>query len=144
MSTSRYKVTLLKRITHQNTNRPDGPILLPPGEYYVTDPCFVLSDVVYDEALTACYYTTYYEKDGRGMVVLPTGHGDGVFNDHQGREYGVEAGCIGVIPKGMGDPEILDETVVYGWSHLVTFEKPFECFSDEGMLHFGHIVIDTR
>ena len=66
-------------------------------------------------------------------------HGDGVYSDQFNNSYPVDAGLIGCIKID----DIIDPKADTSLGATIYFDEPFECFSDNGVLHFGHISIDT-
>jgi hypothetical protein len=113
---------------------------VPPGEYWVGDPCYIVTDLAWEEALLSSrMFTLPIGVTGGGAQVLAfhTHHGDGVYHDKQGREYPVDAGVIGLVPVE-GFPEPAD-----GLMHKIEFEQPAVCFTEDGIIFLGHLSIDT-
>lgn len=124
---------------------------LAPGRYVIGDPCYNVPKHHWGSLLESCDYFEqsalgYYdtdptlEKDHRRVYViaLSTRYGDGLYVDNQGHRYGVDAGLIGIIHA-----DDLDE-IDTDLSRVVEFDKPFRVYESEpGVLHFGHITIDT-
>lgn len=77
---------------------------LPPGKYYIGDPCYVIDDKEWDDVLDA---TAYFENagvstfQGHQLWGHSTAYGDGTYLDQNGNEYGVDSGCIGAVPIGL-------------------------------------------
>lgn len=119
-------------------------VRMPPGEYYVSDPCYCFNDDTWPKIgeLTNWWEDEekpVFEYKGKACLAFSTAHGDGCFTDNQGREYGVDAGMIGLIPV-----EVADKEPGNGLGHKMTFTKSFRCTRfPEGKLRFGDIVIDT-
>lgn len=122
---------------------------LQPGDYVLSDPCYVLSDDDYHDWLGqrwARFSDSPERADNpgpgysiRGMefTVVDTAYGDGCYADDRGRTYGVDAGCIACIPV-----ELCHVQTDLG--HTQTFRDEFECFGDvDGVIHFGDVEIDT-
>ena len=83
--------------------------------------------------------TKTYEWKGYKLFVSNTAHGDGVYHDQFGNEFGVDAGMIGCIPLelvGNFDPRD---------GHAVEFTEPFTCgYEDEGgVIRIGEHRIPT-
>jgi hypothetical protein len=134
-------------------------VTLPAGDYYISDPCYVLGtedrgdcfkDGKYDrskdgwmDVLDACdSFCKPYVKNEMTAVAFDTSFGDGTYYDQFDREYGVDAGMIGCTPVAMVDrTEYLERKDLL---HKVTFTAPFDCMAHNGVIIFGDIVIDTR
>ena len=69
--------------------------------------------------------------------VAGTAYGDGSYLDNEGREYGVDAGILGIIPLYVCDGDSMDG------GHVVTFEESFEVYNENNTFHFGNVVIPT-
>lgn len=78
---------------------------LPPGEYYLGDPCYVIRDD--GDWKRFLSHLGDGEKDTDGVIIDWNGHkcfvcatncGDGVYDDQHGNEYPVDAGMIAAIP----------------------------------------------
>ncbi len=115
---------------------------LPEGIYYVGDPCYSLSDELWDEYLhIADFYLdgkTVMLSDGRLVASVSTCWGDGVYVGSDERTYPVDAGVLGAVQAIDGDdrpPEVLAQTKV--------FAKPFDVTYQEGTVVIGDISIDT-
>lgn len=111
------------------------------GKYYVGDPCYVISDENWMPLLESTKYFENENQEYKGQQIFTEGtaHGDGCFTDNFGREYGVDAGLIGIIPF-----EVIDDNRTGDGGQIIEFEKDFEVYTSElGIFHFGDIVIDT-
>lgn len=123
-------------------------VTVPAGTYFLGDPCYAVPDKDWMPLLESCGYFDA-NRDGtgspvgtvRGFEVLSFGtkYGDGVYRDQFGKSYPVDAGMIGLTPvalvKDMADKSL---------GQIVTFDRPTICHEDDGVLTFGHIVINTR
>ncbi len=121
------------------------------GRYYVGDPCYVLDDKQWDEVLTqtGCFgyeafsspdENTFYIKGHRGWG-NGTMWGDGTYIANNNLEYWVDSGTLGIIPIEAledGNPDFR------GGYDFETFKKDFEVYFEDGVFHFGDIVIDTN
>jgi hypothetical protein len=68
---------------------------MPAGRYWVGDLCYVLHDA-WSEAWQ--YGDGVHTlPDGRRIAKFSTLHGDGIYDDDQGNEYGVDSGSLGCI-----------------------------------------------
>lgn len=114
--------------------------LLPAGEYYIGDPCYVIDS--WDEFLAPFWMQEprggVFDFDGYPVAAFYTLYGDGYYTLEPGGEgLPVDAGMIGAIPvvlmtKG-GEAD----------GALVSFDEPFECYEINGVLHFGDYTVET-
>lgn len=116
----------------------------PPGEYYIGDLCYVLSDEVYNTIFGGLggYNSGLYKEKATDnfFLVDNTAYGDGLYHGNDGKEFGVDAGIIGICPKSLckqdGDG-----------GHFYTFKDEVKCKFGGGVFHFRsgfvHLVIDT-
>jgi len=135
------------------TNKLPALNALPPGEYWVGDPCYVEWDghsewMEFCESMLTTGHGGYahqvnvaHTTDRRHWFVCSgTMYGDGEYEDREGNRYPVDAGIIGVVPKKFSP------TSPFGM-HLRKFDKPFTVGYDEGIISIGHygnqIVINT-
>lgn len=114
---------------------------LPAGEYVITDPCYAWSNDRYAKILNDTKFLSpdgvFTERDsGRQFAIFSTDHGDGVYQDNLGNSYSVDAGCIGCIPA-----EIVDK--LEPWMAVIKFENNFDVSSNNGVIYYGHISINT-
>lgn len=118
--------------------------MMPAGRYYIGDLCYVMHPQ-WDEF---CEITIsgpsvkdgeFQLKNGVRFASLCTMHGDGTYLDQFGDAYPVDAGLIGCIRV----EDISDETADLTLANVVDFEEDFEVYSENGLLNFGHILIDT-
>lgn len=115
-------------------------IEMPAGTYYVGDPCYVFSESwkILGEQTDWFQDNPVGELNGCKMLAFHTLYGDGCYVDQNHREYSVDAGLLGVVPKEMIEC-LYDED-----EKLVTFDEPFLCVDcGDGFLIFGNIVIHT-
>lgn len=117
------------------------------GKYYVGDLCYVMHEE-WDEVCRllfagrddhGCNQGEFNLMDGRRFVVFNTAYGDGVYYDRQGRKYYVDAGCIGAIKVD----DITEAENEADGGNVIEFANDFQAYSDNGVLHFGNVVIDT-
>lgn len=115
------------------------------GKYYIGDLCYVLNNK-WDEF---CNLTIdgndlkdgeFELNDGTRFATYTTYYGDGNYKDQSGRSYGVDAGLIGCVAI----EDITDPDADFEGGNVIDFPLAFETGSQEGELHFGHIVIETR
>lgn len=128
----------------------DGSIVLPAGRYFVGDPCYTagkddqawqkwcsVSDGGDGETLAATY-------NGLPVIGLHTAHGDGVYYDKEGREYGVDAGLIGAVPEELIKKMDISDEDLKGSGHWVDVDGQFTMRHElGGMLSIGTVRIDT-
>lgn len=119
---------------------------LPAGPYVIGDPCYMINDEHWVPWLEEADFTIPCREHvllanyrGQPAVGVSTAHGDGQYRDQYGNEYGVDAGLIGAVPTSALTAEQLEcaETIV-------TFPQDFTCYFDEGVIHIGHIEINTE
>ena len=122
-------------------------VKLPPGEYIIGDPCYHVPDDQWDRVLDESNFfedqcwATFTTHDGRTghVIAFSTKYGDGVYSDQNGRQYGVDAGLIGIIAVDDLDPASIDLEL----AHQVEFVQSFHCEAEGGRLMFGRVTIDT-
>ena len=121
------------------------------GKYVIVDLCYVVPKEYWGGLCDQWFPTanqdntekdivTYFDNNlGKNVecYVLGTAHGDGTYIDNVGNEYGVDSGAIGIIAYDGVRKELVDDNNVFD------FESDFEVFSDDGILYFGNITINT-
>jgi len=116
------------------------------GKYYIGDLCYVMHDA-WDEF---CNLTInghdvldgeFNLKDGRRFATYTTMYGDGVYRSNIGTNHMVDAGLIGCIRVDDINDDTYQDLTRLG--AVVEFDTPFETWSVEGTIHFGHVRIDT-
>lgn len=120
--------------------------ILKAGTYYIGDPCYIFNET-WSQILKETNYLTdldvkIFEHE---YFCSDTEHGDGEYKDQFNYKYLVDAGCIGCIPIELLkiDNKMKDEEIAT-CAKVMTFEEDFECFEDDGVIHIGHIKIDTN
>ena len=116
----------------------------PAGEYYIGDLCYVLGDDVYDTIFGGLggYDSGLYKEKGTTnfFLVDNTAYGDGLYHANDGKEFGVDAGIIGICPKATCKKND-------GGGQFYTFAEPVKCKFGGGKFEFRsgyiHLVIDT-
>jgi hypothetical protein len=130
---------------------------LPPGDYLIIDPCYIL-----EETRFLALLDTVWAKDASVVTPDPqtgalfawcsTATGDGVYADQDGQLYGVDSGTLACLPLSMLDAAALAMSPVHDQSteqvccgRLVTFTQPSACSEcdEHGVIRFGHIAIET-
>lgn len=124
---------------------------MPAGKYYIGDLCYVLHDS-WDQFCDitisdhSCLSGEFNFKDGRRFASFTTKWGDGSYEDQYAREYGVDAGLIGCISVNDIDEELKSMAIGVGprfGGQIHVFDQPFDCYSRDGKIHIGDVVIDT-
>jgi hypothetical protein len=119
---------------------------VPAGRYYIGDPCYAIAGNHWGKWLTNAgldinsSMLTGNIVDSFDAFAFSTAHGDGTYYDQKGREYGVDAGLIGLVPLSYLEANNVE---VENYWTFVTFDRPTECSSFDGTLSFGDIVINT-
>ena len=119
---------------------------MPAGKYYIGDLCYVMHDE-WDEF---CGITIkdndvldgeFVLGDGRRFATYGTAYGDGTYRSNIGTNHAVDAGLIGCIRL----EDIRDTTYddISDLGAIVEFDAPFETSELDGVIRFGHVVIDT-
>ena len=121
---------------------------MPAGRYYVGDLCYVM----HPEWKEFCELTLKGEQcldgeftlaDGRRFATFRTAYGDGTYRSNIGTEHSVDAGLIGCIrAEDIRDTEY-DQATLERLGAFIDFPEPFEASSDQGLLTFGHVQIET-
>lgn len=119
---------------------------LPAGDYYFGDPCYILTDAAYKECLDmngmdGCHM----DKCGRMYVTYNTLWGDGSYYGLHG-EYGVDSGCLALIPMSMANPDVVHNRLV---SKHMGFSEPVTFTADKGVFRITYKgedveVVDTN
>jgi hypothetical protein len=129
---------------------------VPPGEYFLGDPCYALGHR-WDDVLalhwaedTTCNDGSckpFYRLDGHDVVEFHTMHGDGGYYDQYGHEYYVDSGTLGLVPVELIDFEKSTREYLDRCGQIVTFTEPAGCFTagrgGDGKLRFGEYIINT-
>jgi hypothetical protein len=125
---------------------------MPAGRYYVGDLCYVMHDAWKECCDLFFPYVPgqpeqpevqgeFTLKDGRRFANFRTAYGDGTYRSNINTEHSVDSGCIGCIRvEDIRDTEYDDPESL---GAFVEFTEPFEVSSDQGLLIFGHVQIET-
>ena len=122
--------------------------MLPAGKYYIGDLCYVMHEE-WDEVCGlffkgrtdhGCNQGEFMLKDGRRFACYNTRWGDGTYFDAAGNRYPVDAGCIGCILVSDITPS---ENNNVGSGNVHEMQRDFNTSTEDSMLTFGHVVIDT-
>lgn len=126
------------------------PGIAPAGTYFVGDPCYAMSHDEWDAMLDQ---SGLADQDGAGVAAMPNGtvrrmwmqgtrDGDGTYEDGDGREFCVDSGTLGLVPKDEIDPALHEGLERLG--AFVTFTSPVAITKgDDGVITFGHVRINT-
>lgn len=103
-------------------------LVLPPGQYYISDPGYVLDDDIYHDVWGEefKYECGAYARmgDKAGFMMAHTAHGDGTYLGSDGVNYDVDSGTIGVIAAVLctGDTDRY-EPITFDKEVRLTYEK---------------------
>ena len=120
----------------------------PAGKYYIGDPCY-LFDQSWDKILQE---NQYFDKEdqvinGVSVMVDGTAWGDGLFFGNFEGRIPVDAGLIGILPVeliGLDNKVTIEQVTAEDFGLIVDFATPIDCYTEEGVFHFGDITIDTN
>lgn len=93
--------------------------------FYVGDICYALDDIIYHGVWGKADYTDgKYTEPAGGMqfAVAGTAYGDGEYYDQFGRQYGVDAGVIGIVPCELVKPEYTNGGQIFEGAGEAIFE----------------------
>lgn len=129
--------------------------MMPAGNYYIGDLCYVMRDV-WEEACDLMFPPTnpygppvdgeFTLKDGRRFAVYSTKYGDGVYPTNTGNNLSVDAGIIGCIKvEDIRDPEATPVAII---SLGMTYEFQTDFVTDgdrrgTGTIQFGRVIVET-
>ena len=120
-----------------------GHVWVPAGKYWLGDPCYVIKDEMWIDWLESCDYENQKHligktPDGYFAIGFNTAHGDGVYQDQFGNDYGVDAGLIGLVAYGHNP--FANNVLV----KLVEFTSEVVAeVDDDGNMQFGEYIIIT-
>lgn len=126
--------------------------VLPPGNYFVGDPCYFLNDLIYKNLWVDGFRKEpghYSLPDGRGFIVITNVLDSGLISSDS-KTYSIESGNFGIFSVDLGDDsKYTGDGTFYSFSvpvsfnykngvftmknglNIITFEA-YEYFSDEG------------
>lgn len=132
----------------------ENEFLMPAGEYYVGDLCYVFEDDEWSKFLTDA---SAQAPEGQHWSAITVGafalgnnyiwyhgtaYGDGCYCDQDGHIYGVDAGILGVFPVSLiAGLEIDADINTLGKIHK--FDQDFLVSYEGGTFKFGHLTIPT-
>lgn len=118
--------------------------MMPAGRYYIGDLCYVMS-AQWEEVCNITIFGSSVEdgefqlENGVRFASLCTMYGDGHYYDQIGNRYPVDAGLIGCVRV----EDIHDTEARLELGAVIEFQHDFEVTSENGLLTFGHIEINT-
>ena len=125
---------------HERTSTP--AFTMPPGTYFIGDPCYVLDDE-WDEVCELiikdreCVEGKFNLSSGREFSSFNTAYGDGTYLDQFSHKYAVDSGSIGCV-------RLLDGESPRGdLGQLCVFDSPFIVERRGDVIYIGHLSIDT-
>jgi hypothetical protein len=138
------------------TKTPAG-LVLPAGEYYIGDPCYVIPNDDWHDYCDALHELGYpgdphypynpekavFEYKGMKCFSHSTAFGDGGYQGTDGVHYSVDSGTIGAVPASLAvGKRARKEAERLG--SFKTFDQPFEVGYNNGMFTIGDIKIETN
>jgi hypothetical protein len=124
--------------------------MMPAGEYYIGDLCYVMSEEEWDEFCSItiqgnrCLDGEFVLSDGRRFATYGTAWGDGSYFDQHRHEYAVDAGLIGCIL--IKDIKI-EKNNILELGNVVKIDYDFTTSGGRdwnGVIHIGPIRIETN
>ena len=131
----------MKKQNHQKS------FTVPAGKYVLSDPCYAAPKDQFGKLLEKMNYEdglNVYDN-GAITVMLDTANGDGTYQDQHGRSFPVDSGTIGLTPL-IENWTCLEAGIfsIDKGMYIVEFAEETVCTSNEGVLTFGEIRIDTN
>jgi hypothetical protein len=128
---------------------PPETVSLPPGQYYVGDPCYVFANADWAALLSETRLGTdalggggRVPFRGRELFAGSTEHGDGVYEGSDRFDYGVDSGLLGAVPV-----ELASESAGLQYGTVVDAAEGLVCSCRDGVFKFegayGALLIDT-
>jgi len=119
--------------------------MVPAGKYVLGDRCYVFPD--HDKWMQLLESCNYFQDnpigklDGHCVLGFGTRWGDGLYSDHDGFDYPVDAGLIGLVPVELAQ---IDTNRPFETKIIEFTAKETLCVRDEdGTLTFGAYIIHT-
>jgi len=116
-------------------------VIVPPGVYWLGDPCYAIDD--HDEWIALLEDANFFEDQItgqlKGFTVYSVGtlYGDGHYQDSEGFRYPVDAGMIGLVPVELTREDIEG-------MRKINIDKPtIFSVNTAGMITFGNVTIMT-
>ena len=123
--------------------------MMPAGEYYIGDLCYVMHKE-WDEVCSlffkgntngGCNQGEFVLKDGRRFACYNTRWGDGEYRDQFNNRYLVDSGCIGCIL--VSDIVEMDKRNI-DLGNVIKMTKEFDTSNIDGLISFNNITIETN
>jgi hypothetical protein len=123
-------------------------VMMPAGEYYIGDLCYVLS-AEWDECCELFFAGgsnqsnkgEFTLKGVRRFISYDTMYGDGSYQTNTGGNIDVDSGSIGcILVSDIRDMQISD---IRSSGVIHVFDKPFFSFTHKGTLYFGDLSVNT-
>ena len=123
--------------------------MMPAGEYYIGDLCYVMHKE-WDEVCSlffkgntngSCNQGEFVLKDGRRFAGYNTMWGDGEYRDQFNNRYLVDSGCIGCIL--VSDIVEMDKRNI-DLGNVIKMTKEFDTSNIDGLISFNNITIETN
>ena len=118
---------------------------LPPGEYWIGDPCYVIPRPDWNQFLDDIDpETRYTQHRGQTSVVFDTYRGDGSYQDQNGRQYSVDSGIIAAVPVELVKQTAAERASLNDLGQWLTTDRTLVCDTDGyGTLTFGDLSVMT-
>ena len=119
--------------------------IVPAGSYWLGDPCYSIPRNLWNEWLNAAVLEDNmnalmgHTSEGYLALGIGTESGDGRYKDNYSRLLYVDSGLIGLVEEAWV-PHLQSEE---GTRYKVTFDNPVECYSRDGVITIGDILIPT-
>lgn len=150
-------LAFLEKFTTKVTKRKKGVFLCERGKYILGDPCYIALDVCDLETFNETYYDPDEKQQEDGIArkkeiwtprfhagwevsaALNTRFTSPTWCSDSTDTYSflINSGVICLMPLPY-NPKFNEEN-----AHIIEFDEDFECKSERGILHFGHIKINT-
>ena len=119
--------------------------ILPPGEYWIGDPCYVISNDHWHDFIRAIDEDTgNADYEGHRAAVYHTQFGDGSYADNRGRTYGVDSGQLAAVPVSLIKAHGRNHHRLDELGRRMNTHAPIMCRDDgSGILRFGNLTINT-
>jgi len=119
-------------------------IMVPPGKYYVGDPCYVFVKSDWQKILSSNKPNDLIinVEEGEKIIMFGVG-GDGYFVDTSGKKYSVDSGSLGLVPIDLIDRNLIDGNLTKG--NLFTFASTTLCkYIEDEFIAFGDVVFNLN
>ena len=121
-----------------------GPVILPPGQYWVGDLGYVISDGEWYSRVCKTYYkdAAVTLESGDTALLFGTVKGDGLYRTSRAFWLSVDSGSIGILPLSAID-ESDPALTKHDRGAVVTFPAEFTCEQqrDDNLLLLGDVEV---